>query len=100
MITQLYLWLRVSNLSHLALLEQLDAYGILTFSDLADILHVKNSAITKLVRSARKRGLVEEKQDNKDRRVKTLAITPVGKSHLMFMQSNLETIIGTRSRPE
>ncbi len=66
--------------SQFSILGYLYRFGELRLTELADILFMERTTLTRNLKPLEKQGLIEIKADPKDRRAKLLSITPEGRS--------------------
>ncbi|KAA9021758.1 MarR family winged helix-turn-helix transcriptional regulator [Niallia endozanthoxylica] len=67
------------------MLRYINKVEVCTSSELAEIFHVKKSAITAIINRLWDKGLIQRTRDEKDRRIVYLTLTDAGKA--MFNQS-------------
>ena len=90
----LYKWLRSNPIASINALDLLDQHGLMTTGEIAGSLDLSRGVVSKLIKSLESKGWVSVKETPKDRRVRTVALTTIGKRELDSRVMELETIIG------
>jgi DNA-binding MarR family transcriptional regulator len=82
-------WLVMLHLAHDPNIPFIDATApddYLTSSDLANALNVSRPNVTSIINSLMEKGMVEQRDDEFDRRVKRIVLTPLGNKVLEEIQ--------------
>lgn len=77
------------------MLRYMNKVEVCTSSELAEVFHVKKSAITAIINRLWKKGLIERTRDENDRRVVYLTLTDVGKALFNETEQRIYQLVGS-----
>lgn len=77
------------------MLRYINNAEVCTSTELAEIFHVKKSAITAIINRLWEKGLIQRTRDDKDRRVIYLTLTESGKKLFEETESRIHQLVGT-----